>query len=493
VILQNISNLVMPIINLDQMNNIANLKPIWICFCFLFFSNLSIAQKKEVEGKNLSKAQVLEEYDILYHALINYQAVPFMFKDKATLDNYVEDKKASFTSGMTEREFHLEVRKLIAQTKCGHTYAKPSIEWYQYVRKNYFLIPFNVFILGDEVFVKQVESEDLSIKPMDQILTINGMAIKDILKQMREIQERDGNSKTFIEYKIESTFRFYFLFLYGMPEEINIKFKSGEALQETTLALSKDVVFAKNAIELPPTFKVQAKNKWSTFATVQDRKLAYLKITTFTNRKQFKDYYKKVFQIIKDQKIERLILDLRNNTGGFFGNGNTLISYLSKEPYDFDFRRSKAKTEKSNYVKRTFLYKATKFAFQTKPKKNKLKDYKQYTFSYKPKKLFFAGKIDALINGGTFSQASIVAAQLNLLGATFYGEETGGTEHGTNALVVSKLTLPYSGIEVRIPYYQIYTYSSLAEPGRGILPDVALPVSKLDQEKDTQLEYLLKN
>lgn len=467
-------------------------KPIWFCLSLLLFCTYSNAQREKANGRSLTKEQVIEEYNLLYETLINYQAAPFMFTDKTTLDKYVEDTKATFTSGMSEREFHLTVRRLIAQTKCGHSYAKPSVEWYQYVRKNLFLIPFNVYIIGDEIFVKQI-TEDVAIKTHDQILSIDGVRAIDILNQMRAIQERDGNVETFVESKIEKTFRFYYLFLYGMPEEINVKYKSNGEIQEVKLSLSKDKLKTLDPINLPSNFTVQAKNKWSTFATVEDQKLAYLKIKNFRDRKEYKDYYKTVFQSIKDQKTERLILDLRNNGGGFFGNGNTLFSYLSKEPFDFDFRRKKAKMKKNKYVKRDFLNKLTNFAFSTKPKKNKLKDYKQYTFSYKPKKNHFAGKVEVLINGGTFSQGSIVAAQLHQEGATFYGEETGGTEYGTNAMVSSKLILPYSGIEVIIPYYQIYNYTPLAKHGRGVLPDKELLKQKMDLSKDTQLEYLLKN
>jgi hypothetical protein len=459
----------------------------------LFISSSCMGQISDPNDMKLSEKQISEEYALVYNSLINYHPEPYMYIDSVSLRKYVTERKSVFTSSMSIKDLHIEIRKLIAQIKCGHTYARPSAEWYRAIRENLSLLPFDLDIKNNRAYVKNITEDPLDFDVGDEVLSINKLSIEEMLNQMRSIQERDGHIQGFVESKIERSFRSYYLFLYGMPDEMRIKYVSDGQTQETKVKLSGSPLKKTKPFDLAPSFEVQLENDWSTFAIQNDNKTAYLKIKSVSDRKEYKDYYASVFEMIKEKNIERLILDLRDNGGGFFGHGNTLLTYLCKEEFDYNFRRSKKKIESNKYIQRNFISRLTKFAFSLKPKKNKMKDYKQYTFSYKPDENYFSGKLDVLINGGSFSQASLISAKLHAEGATFYGSETGGTESGTNAVLNSRLSLPHSGIQVIIPYYRVVTGSPYAEVGRGVLPDVELPDMESKSNTDTQLEYLLSH
>jgi len=332
----------------------------------LFFCRIpfNIAQNiKDPNDKLLTKTQAIEEYKILYNSLINYHPVPFMYTGSEVLEDFYNQKINSFPESISVKDFHLDVREFIAQIKCGHAFAKPSNEWYNTIRGNEIFLPFDIFIDKDKAFVRNLIDQEFDFKRGDRLLAINDILVSEILAKMRSVMERDGISNSFVDARILDGFRTYFLFLYGTANETKVKFLSVGEKKEIIVKSTKKGLKLKQLKQLPDSYKVVLENKWSKFAIDNNRKTAYLMIDDFGDRKEFKKYYKDVFTIIKNSNVEELVLDLRNNGGGFFGNGNTLLTYLCREPFDFNFRRSKKKTKKNKFVKRDIWNKLTKFAF----------------------------------------------------------------------------------------------------------------------------------
>jgi hypothetical protein len=88
----------------------------------------------------------------------------------------------------------------------------------------------------------------------------------------------------------------------------------------------------------------------------------------------------------------------------------------------------------------------------------------------------YLGKLVVLIDGGTFSTAADVAAQLRSMGrAIFIGEETGGGYDGNTSGLNALIILPNSRLRLRIMMYDYW--NALKPPamrGRGTIPDRAV-------------------
>ena len=96
-----------------------------------------------------------------------------------------------------------------------------------------------------------------------------------------------------------------------------------------------------------------------------------------------------------------------------------------------------------------------------------------------------------LIAGGTFSTAADVTAVLHhLKRATFIGEETGGTYEGNTSGLNALITMPNSGLRLKIPMYRYFNAVSPALRGRGTQPDypVEKTVADLLRGVDAQLQ-----
>ena len=107
----------------------------------------------------------------------------------------------------------------------------------------------------------------------------------------------------------------------------------------------------------------------------------------------------------------------------------------------------------------------------------------------------FAGKVAVLVDGGTFSTAADVAAQLRSMGrATFIGEETAGGYEGNTSGLNALIVLPNSRLRLRI---MMYDYWNAVKPpavkGRGIIPEhvVIRRVSDILRGSDPAMERAL--
>jgi hypothetical protein len=414
----------------------------------------------------------MEDYEILYSSLIHYHPVPFMYTSASDFHAFYQRQLALFPDSLSEREFYVVAKKLTALIKCGHTTGTISEQWTTALKGQPVLLPFEIYRVDQSAYIRNTVEDSFDFKPGDQLLSINGVSISRILEQMDSIQVRDGHSQAFVEAATQANFRIYFLYLFGSQETYQVEHTAGDGKihqSEVTSTSKKMKEVAKPP--LPDNFKVSTSTEWSVFAFDTMHNIGYLQIKSFSNRGEFKEYYNNVFLKLQEYPGSQLLIDLRNNPGGFFGNGNNLLSYLTPQKFELNFQRPKKIDTKNKYAKLDKWSKWTKVAFAVKPAKHPIKGHKSLTFSYKPSEPFFAGNVHVITNGITFSQAALVASHLKEYGATMFGTETGGTELSTNAMINYKVVLPNSSYTASIAHYQVHANSTKGEFGYGVRPD----------------------
>jgi hypothetical protein len=426
--------------------------------------------------KNLSQAQYQEEFSILVNALQEVHPALYQFKSKPALDSIITVFVKGIGPETTEASFHIYIRKFLRQIACGHLLAMPSLSWYEDLREDLRLIPFDVYLINNDLFVSQVFIDQNALAPGMQILEINGLETETIMADMRSIQTVDGFNTTLETSRINRLFPTYHLFLYGkqdtfyvrclnlLGEEVNLKLAASQG-RKARVQLKVDT----------GSYSILGQWPQVTFAVNRQMKdLALLQIKAF-DTKNYKAWQKEVFSQLQEREIKHLILDLRDNAGGYFPNGNRLLRYFLDDEFSMDFYKLKSKPQRIPYLKLGTASALTKLAFNTMPDSDKADTNRNYSLSYKPQKKHpYRGEIYVLTNGGTFSLASLVTAKLkHHAKAQVVGEESGGGETGSNAILFYWLTLPYSQIRVRIPYYHLNHQVPAAQFGRGIIPHEA--------------------
>lgn len=330
--------------------------------------------------------------------------------------------------------------------------------------------PFEVWILDKRIYIRLDLTEEGYFTPGDEIIEINGKSSEGILTELYECYPSDGDIITFKQSKIESNFAWLYTLYLNQEPELDIQLRK---LQDGTM-------YSVDATCLTRTKRMEYYQKryperanLVTEETIQDffeldfeEDLATLKLKSFDFRliEKYKlnasKFYQDIFQKLQQNGTQKLLIDLRGNTGGRNEFADEIIPFILQ-------------TEGNEMLKTTISWegRVRNYPF---PKKSK--------YAYK-------GTILVLIDGETYSAGASVARYLKEYGnAQFIGEETGTRYEGFAAGSIEMVTLPQSGFKIGIPRYHInYPISKKQNTeNRGLIPDyiVRKTLGDLLEERD---------
>ena len=109
----------------------------------------------------------------------------------------------------------------------------------------------------------------------------------------------------------------------------------------------------------------------------------------------------------------------------------------------------------------------------------------------KPARYAFKGELIVLTSDTNSSGSTNMTAWLKELDrATLVGEPTGGSAQGVTAGLQFTLTLPESGVRLRLPFFYLINNVSSFERGLGMSPDMPAPmtVEAFREGRDPALE-----
>ncbi|MBD3218427.1 MAG: hypothetical protein GF310_09140, partial [candidate division Zixibacteria bacterium] len=312
----------------------------------------------------------------------------------------------------------------------------------------------------------------------DRILAINNKSMDDIREKIMPHIFSDGDIMT---YKLERMTAIFELLYYWHIERADsfkvtyIPFGDSTAKQITLQAMNRpemvEVLKERNAEE---TREDEEENKF--YEIKIDDKTAYLKLKTFDWRVveeyelEADVFYEDIFRQLKDEHMENLIIDLRNNRGGRQEFGNEMIQFIMKKNREGVYRKS-------------ISWKGREREYEIPERHG----------------LYFKGDIYVLVNGETYSTAANLAQYLKEFGeAVLIGRETGSRHEGFAAGSKESVNLPNSKIHVGIPRYWIKSpaVKDQGTKNRGTLPDYEVRYSitelldDIDKERDLALKLI---
>ena len=237
-----------------------------------------------------------------------------------------------------------------------------------------------------------------------------------------------------------------------------------------------------------------------TYKALSDN-VGYLSVDTFVNYREPvkpKTILQPLFKAIRDAQVETLILDLRRNGGGSGDAQYELLANLISAPYK-PLRELRAKTLDLDGI-RPHLWTWDSRARDPNPlgfSKNEDGTYALRRFvssdlkTVKPARYAFKGELIVLTSDTNSSGSTNMTAWLKELDrATLVGEPTGGSAQGVTAGLQFTLTLPESGVRLRLPFFYLINNVSSFERGLGMSPDMPAPmtVEAFREGRDPALE-----
>jgi C-terminal processing protease CtpA/Prc len=207
---------------------------------------------------------------------------------------------------------------------------------------------------------------------------------------------------------------------------------------------------------------------------------------------------RKIFKELAEKAVKYLIIDLRENGGGADMNGRLLVSYLLDKPYMY-YTHLEVNRDSFSFLEHTD---APELSLNLK---KSLRKNDQGTFDLlihpnlgeqKPIQPNFTGKVYILISGRSFSGSGECTSILHFhTRAKFVGEECGAGYYGNTSGFMPELTLPNTGLRVRLAMLRYHMAVSGYTPrDRGIVPEYPFSASIQDllEGRDTVLEYALE-
>jgi hypothetical protein len=213
-----------------------------------------------------------------------------------------------------------------------------------------------------------------------------------------------------------------------------------------------NVMHCKHTIVYDPTKIVKLPEPASVYSYKVQQGIGYLKMSDFDGGKTTMRTF---FRAIEKNKIDTIIIDLKNNPGGNGNIGNYLLKYVIDTSYThYLICNTELSKNEQFFERRTGLLISNQYKIKGKKK--------WYYFTVKPKKKnHFDGKIYLLINEQTLSTATYVSSYLkHKCKAEVIGLETGENEYMLGGGVIRTLNLPSSGLNVKFPLYA-WIYGSL--------------------------------
>lgn len=405
----------------------------------------------------------------------------YRYNEKQEFDTYIDSVINTIQSPISELEILQRVKPIIAKIGCLHTGIHLSEIAEQQLNDSPNCLPFALHKIKDKVYVWKVFGDESAIKIGDEIKKINGRDIGDIYATLLQNIPMDGYNKTGKLKILQYTFAEWYRTIIEINNRFIIELTNGNSYEVKGLK-SDEILSYSDIINQPMTFKI-----------IDD--VALIKIPSFANsylkshQQKFDKEIKSYLETIQEAKIEKLLIDLRGNTGGSDSNPAHLASFFFEQPYHYWSRIeiTEAVAKDVSGIKQIF-YGKPKYVNGTWRWSNKGLFSKEFKFTnpQNSAKSAFTGQVFILTDGMCFSSCSdFVAIMQSNRKAVIIGEETGGGYQGNTSGLIPSVPLE-CGLVVDIPLLKYFNaVPSNDNYGRGTVPDLALhpTLEELDHDE----------
>jgi hypothetical protein len=286
-----------------------------ILISFLFLNaGLSSAQTLN----KISVDDAIEDVNDLITKIESVHYNPFHKVDK---QNILKKKDSLFLNwnkdSISYREFTKDGMWITALMSNGHT----SLDWQnpqlfpELISSSF--IPFKAKLVKNKLVVTSSSSK--LVKVGDTIVTINN---QNAVSLFRDVMGLTGGIDTFKRAVSEKLFPLYLFFFLKEDTGYKIKTNSSEEKYITGISVQEVFEFVQSDIN----------RENYTFEIIQDNigLISYNKCEDYDTFCKFID---STFQQISSKRIDKLIIDLRFNSGGNSKLNDKLLSYLTRNKY----------------------------------------------------------------------------------------------------------------------------------------------------------------
>ena len=411
------------------------------------------------------------DLDVLVTTIKEAHAHPFLYTSEDKFDKEVDNIRSKLRP-MTEREFLNIAAPLVTSLRCGHTYVYPSKEYIEYRNQNGKFFPIPIRIV-DNRFYANCDDRNSVLPRGSEILKINGQTPEALLHKLLPCLSSDGFVWTGKIRRIENHFGLYYNRYISQADTFRIQFVTLDRRKRTitfpSISYSQYKHSGREYTE-PVRFWIDESSEAAILRLNTLYTVAWKKEDI--NPKRF---LKNVFRTVQEQNITNLIIDIRGNEGGSVYLAADLLAYFGEEELTWcrEYRLSHSTSFTYRNAMKHDLFTTFKWLVTRKVGDHRI--FNWYGLLRKKNiqsNFHFSGRVFILIDGRTFSAASMFASMAQKYGhAIMIGEETGGTACGNG---VSPITVVLPNTQIRMDlafgYLALNRPEDTTQAGRGVIP-----------------------
>ncbi len=523
------------------------LKLVALVWIIVFAISCNSVKKYNAQiAKKHTPEELKEDLDYAYNKLKKLHPNLYQYISKENLEANFSNLKKKLTSPLSSIDFYKKMSPVIATIGQGHTSLssphkrQTKKEKKEKGKQKALFKNFQFETLNNKIYVNKAFGKDSLITRGTELIKINDENINELANFYETLGTGDGYIKTFMPKIARIRIGHYYYLTNTIKDSVTITLKVKDSVFTRTLYAYKkkdkkkdslnDVGKKKDSLKIAEKkitksekkkakakrkakyewnqkhgydkFTKQSKRNFEFLKTQNKDSVAYLKIRGFS-KGDYEDFYDAIFKRIDSTKVDNLIIDLRNNTGGRLSEIAYLYSYLTDKKHQFIMP---SKMTKAN----SFMYPFTHYGSLLKKiiifpigKIIQLFNVKkidgQPHFIFKGAKMQepklehnYKGKIYVLINAISFSASSVLSNKLQATERAFFvGEETGGAYNSTVAGIFTPIELPNSKEVLRIGLMVLETPHKTTPDGYGIKPNKYIKTTTFS--KDEQLDWVLED
>jgi|GEM_PF-6595515 len=444
---------------------------------------LGLAVNSQIDV-TLTPEQLQQDFEQFQKKVVKLNAGLTHFVDIDSLQRHWQTLELQLNKEMAVRDFNKILNQAIQPVgerhmSIGiHKKSQYALDFKSGKRK-YF--PLVIYYAPEEekTYVVRNLSSDSLVHHKATLQSINGRSHLEIRDSIFKYLNSDAQVKTWKPYEYNgsfaklyhhfvdtsSTYNISYIDSLGLEKRSTIKGITTKKYVDSLNKLNKEIYNLEKQL---PAIYTKFYDSLST---------GYLRIKTFNKQKikkgesKFKPDIEDFFTTVREENIEHVVIDLRNNTGGRIRYLLDLLSYMQTnsgklEAIDRTYYPLLSRNRKTNQGK-----------------------------THKKSEPAFNGQVYVINNGGSYS-ASVTFTSLakELADIITFGEESGGRYDGTTAGSFKIVKLKNSKLTVRIPMILMTYRVAEQQAGRGVLPDYDVKRHVDDYfsiESDQVLQYVL--
>ena len=476
------------------------LRALFVTLISWFYTLCLSAQSTAISPKpGLSSTQLKEDFALTRQILETIHPALYDFVSKEKLTQEFDNTDKLLNHDMSELEFFKLIAPIIFQLGCGHTAMGLPAKEDSYISR---FLPVKLKFLGGKAFISAAEDANLRLVGAE-IMEINKIPIGTIVNKLFRYISTDGISISNKYMWLDSKFDRYYGLHIAQPDSFNLVLKT---------KFNNDSIVSLAALTQRFTSKrdlgINEESKKHTlpfYLNLVNPKVAVLTIDKFYvnetfDEKVYTSFLDSCFNELKIKRVKNLIIDLRQNPGGYGTWGAWLYAYLTNRPFKYYAEAVVTTDENLPFLKYTDWKESEYLEYLKDVVKTSSGTY-QWTahanlkLQY-PRKNNFAGSVYILIGRKSFSTtAEFCAIAHSNKRAIFVGEETGGGYYSINGGDMMEVVLPNSRIKMAVPMRKyLIAVNNYPYTGHGTIPGywVGPTIEEFIEGTDVEMKFVLK-